>query len=158
MQPRRALAIKQAEISCHSHTSRRLFQSLRRLGTPFSLAFPLLLGALACDKKGPESEARASLTSILRDSIGAATDPKVAFIIEGNDRDKHLYVHFDTSAFPNMADSAFGLRAREIAQLSMRHYEKLDNLDSITVASRENLEPGVARVHNRRAFSIAQLR
>ena len=121
-------------------------------------AFPLLIGALACNEKGPEPEARANRTSILRDSIGAATDPKVAFIIDGNDRDKHLYVHFDTSAFPNMTDSAFGLRAREIAQLSMRHYEKVNNLDSITVASREDLEPGKARIHHERAFSIAQLR
>jgi hypothetical protein len=136
----------------------RLFQGLRRVGRALSFALPLLVGALACGENGPEREARANLTSILRDSVGAATDPKVAFIIEGNDQDKHLYMHFDTSAFPNMTDSAYGLRAREIAQLSMRHYEKINNLDSITVASRENLEPGVARIHHRRAFSIAQLR
>ena len=124
----------------------------------FSFAFVLVVGAVACNGKGPEAEARAHLTSILRDSVGAATDPKVAFIIDGNDRDKHLYVHFDTSAFPNMSDSAFGLRARKVAQLSMRHYEKADNLDSITIVSRENLKPGVARIHYRRAFSVAQLR
>jgi hypothetical protein len=121
-------------------------------------AFPLLIGSLACNEKGPEPEARANLTSILRDSVGADTDPQVAFIVEGNDRDKHLYVHFDESAFPNMTDSAFGPRAREIAQLSMRHYEKVNNLDSITVASRENLAPGKARIHHQRTFSVAQLR
>jgi hypothetical protein len=118
----------------------------------------LLVSALACEPKGHEPEARAKLTAILRDSLGAATDPKVAFIIDGNDRDQHLYVHFDTTAFPNLADSAFGFRAREIAQLSMRHYEKVDHLDSITVASREDVKPGVARIHHQRTFSLAQLR
>lgn len=147
-----------AERSHHPGRVRQLCQRVRTLETVFSCAFSFLVGAVACNEKGPEPEARASLTSILRDSVGAATDPKVAFIIDGNDRDKHLYVHFDTSAFPNMSDSAFGLRARKIAQLSMRHYEKPDNLDSITIVSRENLTSGVARIHYRRAFSIAQLR
>src|SRR4051812_14208915 len=157
MRPKR-ITIMRAEISRDPRRVRQLCQRVRTLERVFSCAFTLLVGAVACDEKGPEPEARASLTSILRDSVGAATDPKVAFIIEGNDRDKHLYVHFDTSAFPNMSDSAFGLRARKIAQLSMRHYEKAGNLDSITIASRENLKPGVARIHYQRAFSIAQLR
>ena len=41
----------------------------------------LALATFSCDKKGPEPAARANLTSILRDSIGAGTDPQVAFIV-----------------------------------------------------------------------------
>jgi hypothetical protein len=121
-------------------------------------ALVVVCAALACAENGPEPEARATLARILRDSIGGASDPKVAFIIDANHRDAHLYVHLDTSAFPNMSDSAFALRARDIARLSLRHYEKADDLDSVTVASRENLQPGVARIHHRSTFSIAQLR
>ncbi len=114
----------------------------------------LILGAAACEKEGHEAEARARLRSDLRDSLGAATDPEVAFI---GRRGSHLYVHFDTTAFANLSDSAFVVRARDVARFSLRHYQKAQDLDSITVGARENVKPGLARIHHTAAFGIAGL-
>jgi len=118
----------------------------------------ILIAGLACDRKAPERDARGKLASMLRDSIGRTTDPKVAFIVHGTALDRNLYVHFDTTAFANLSDSAFVVRAKEIARFSVRHYDKAQNLDSVTVASRETLEPGVARIHHQLTFSMTALR
>lgn len=120
--------------------------------------FALCLGATACEKNGPEAEARARLASVLRDSLGAATNPNVAFIVDDGSRDRHLYVLFDTTAFATISDSAFVVRARDIARFSLRHYGKAQALDSITVASRETLTPAEARIHHTATFAIAELR
>ena len=123
----------------------------------------LVLAAIStgCFGNGPEAEARAHLVDVLRDSAGAATNPQVAFIDDVGDKHphgQHLYVQLDTSAFSNLPDSAFVLRAQEIARLSMRHYENATNLDSITVVSLESLNPGVARIHHRHTFAVVELR
>jgi hypothetical protein len=120
--------------------------------------FTVCFGAAACEKNGPESEARARLASILRDSLGVATEANVAFIVDGRSRDRHLYVLFDTTAFANLSDSAFVVRARDVARFSLRHYEKAQALDSITVASRETLTLAEARIHHTATFAIAELR
>ncbi len=114
----------------------------------------LCLPIAGCGETRPVDRARANLASMLRDSLGESTDPKVDFIAHGSDRDRDLYVHFDTSAFANMADSAFNRRALKIAQFAMRHYALVDGLDSVTVAARDN----DAFIHHTRTFSIAQLR
>ena len=125
------------------------------------LGFVLVASAVACFGNGPEAGARAHLASVLRDSVGAATDPQVAFIINSQDsrgRNRHLYVQLDTNGFSSMSDSAFALRARDIGALALRHYEKAADLDSISVAALEKLKPGVARIHRQRAFTVADLR
>ena len=113
------------------------------------------VAALACDPKGPESEARARLATDLRDSLGSAANPSVAFIIDGAKRDSHLYVIFDTTFFPNVSDSVFQLRARDVAGFAMRHYEKASHLDSVTVAARDSVQPGGWRIHHTGTFSSA---
>jgi hypothetical protein len=118
----------------------------------------ILCGLAACTPKSPEEEARNKLAAMLRDSVGRGTDPKVSFIMEGAVSGKNLYVHFDTTAFPNMPESTFVVRARDVARFSLRHYEKAQDLDSVTIASRENLQPGLARIHHQRVFSTAELR
>ena len=114
--------------------------------------------ALACSPKPPEAEARAELQALLRDSLGRASDPKVAFIMDGASRDTHLYVNFDTVAFSGETDSSFAGHSRDIAGLSVRHYRKANHLDSITVAAREDVQPGLSRIHHTQTFSVAALR
>ena len=123
-----------------------------------SYALVFCLAPLACAREGHESEARARLTTVLRDSLGAATDPNVAFIANGGRRDSHLYVMFDTTEVPNVSDSVFELRARDIARFAMRHYEKAGELDSVTVATRESVQPGMWRIHHSSAFGVARLK
>lgn len=115
-----------------------------------------LLG-LACSPKAPEPEARERLAQVLRDSLGTTTNPNVAFIIDGIRRDSHLYVMFDTTAVGNVSDSGFEHRARDLARFAVRHYDKADKLDSVTVATREGVKPGVWRVHHSQTFAITGL-
>lgn len=124
----------------------------------FSCTLILLLASAGCDAKGPGLRARDRLASILGDSLGAATDPKVALITDGGARESHLYLHFDTTAFANLSDSAFELRAQDVGRFAMRHYENARALDSITVAARESVTPNSARLYHMRTFSVAQLR
>jgi hypothetical protein len=94
---------------------------------------------------------------VLRDSLGTTTNPKVAFIIDGGRRDSHLYVMFDTAAVGNVSDSVFEQRARILARFAVRHYDKVGELDSVTVATRELVQPGVWRLHHSHAFAITGL-
>ncbi|MFN2638481.1 MAG: hypothetical protein ABR585_15910, partial [Gemmatimonadaceae bacterium] len=110
------------------------------------------------DPRAPESEARARLATVLRDSLGRIADPNVAFIVDDGHRDSHLYVMFDTTAAPNVSDSVFQLRARDLARFAMRHYEKAGELDSVTIATRESVQSGVWRIHHTRAFAVANLK
>jgi hypothetical protein len=123
-----------------------------------SYALVFCLAPLACAREGHESEARARLATILRDSLGATTDPNVAFITDGGHRNSHLYVMFDTTAVPNVSDSVFELRARDLARFAMRHYEKAGELDSVTVATRESVQPGLWRIHHSSAFGVPRLK
>ena len=121
----------------------------------------LLLVSAGCDQNRHHVQARARLASTLRDSLGAAADPRTAFMfmIDRSRRDGHLYVHFDSTTFANLSDSAFGLRTREVARFTVRHYEKAETLDSVTVGSRENFTAkGEARMHKWRTFAIGELR
>jgi hypothetical protein len=117
----------------------------------------MLFGWIACAKDDHQAEARATLASFLRDSLGTTTDPQVAFIAGGGPRDSHLYVHFDTSAFANASDSAFAARARDVARFALRHYPNPQTLDSVTIGARENVAPGMAKIHHTLAFPVAEL-
>lgn len=121
-------------------------------------ALGFCLASFACEPQGHESQARDRLTRVLRDSLGATTDPNVAFIKDGGSRDSHLYVMFDTTAFPNVSDSVFELHARDLARFAIRHYDQAEMLDSVTVESREAVKPGMWRIHHTRAFAIAELK
>jgi hypothetical protein len=119
--------------------------------------FALFIAAVACHSGDSDADVRARLTDVLRDSLGRTADPNVAFMADGNNRGSHLYVAFDTTAVPNVSDAVFDSRARDLARFAVRHYERASNLDSITVATRERLQPGIWRVHHRRSFAMADL-
>jgi hypothetical protein len=118
-------------------------------------ALILCLAFTGCGEKAPEDVARAKLASILRDSLGDAADPQVGFIVNGPPppRYTHLYVHFDTAAFANLSDSAFALRARDVARFAVRHYPQANILDSVTVAARDS----AAWIRHTLTFPVAQL-
>ena len=94
---------------------------------------------------------------MLRDSLGRSSDASVAFIESGDRRDSHLYVMLDTAAVPNLSDSAFAIRARELARFAVRHYDNASTLDSVTVSARVPGQPGVWKVHHVRAFGVTSL-
>ena len=122
------------------------------------LAFALcLVAAAACHPRAADADPRTRLIAVLRDSLGEAAHPEVAFIANGGRPESHLYVTLDTSAVPNLPDSLFDGRARDLARFAVRHYEQANSLDSVTVATRELQQPGAWRVHHRRAFAVAGL-
>lgn len=123
-----------------------------------SLAALLSFATLACDAKSPEDEARSRLAADLTDSLGRASDPKVGFMIGGGSRYSHLVVNFDSLAFANQSDSSFRVKSRDIARFSIRHYEKSDDLDSITVAAGDEVRPGLTKILHTQTFSVADLK
>ena len=120
--------------------------------------FAFCLAEVACQPEAPDSRALARLTVALRDSLGRAADPNAAFITDGGHRESHLYLTFDTTAVPNASDSVFEDRARDLARFAVSHYERASDLDSITVATRELVQPGAWRVHHRHSFVISGLK
>ena len=129
-------------------------QSLRRA---VSCAVVSCLAAVACQPQDATSAARARLASALRDSLGRSSDANVGVINHGSRASSHLYVMLDTAAVPNVSDSAFAIHARAVARFAVRHYDNASTLDSVTVATREPLQPGVWKVHHKRAFAVAGL-
>lgn len=121
-------------------------------------ALALCLVAVTCRPKVPDADARTRLITALRDSVGAAVNPDVGFITDGGHRESHLYVTFDTSAAPALSDPLFDERARDLARFALRHYEKVSDLDSVTVATRQLRQPGVWQVQHRRTFAVAGLK
>jgi hypothetical protein len=108
---------------------------------------------LACND-APDIQARGDLASLLRDSVGQAADPQVAFLNNNN----HLLVHLDAKPFTHLSDSAFSAEARRIAQVAMRNYQGKARIDSISVEAREIMVPNQAmRVRESRTFSVAEL-
>ena len=98
--------------------------------------------------------ARENLAAVLGDSLGAATNPEVAFLKDN----RHLLVQFDTVAFPDLSDSAHAKRAEEIARFVERHYELAGDLDSVTVMAHQLLSPGAWKIRQERTFTAAVLR
>jgi len=131
---------------------------MARAGVSRTLAAAICLALLGCAPNASESEGRNRLAQILRDSLGAASNPNVGFIVDEGKRDSHLYVMFDTTAVANASDSVFAARALDIARFSLRHYDKATQLDSITIATRKAVERGVWRIQHTRTFASDQAR
>ena len=68
------------------------------------------------------------VASALRDSLGKAANPQVAFQKDST----HLLVQLATVAFPTVSESVLTAQATRIASFALRHYEKADQLDSVT--------------------------
>jgi len=119
-------------------------------------ACTLGLMVTACHRSAPD--ARAQLIAVLGDSLGGGANPDVGFMRNDARRKSHLYVAFETPPIPSVSDSDFDLRARGVARFVVRHYAHASELDSISVAAREPMRPGLWRVHHRRAFAVADLK
>ena len=124
----------------------------------------MLLGALtlglivpACHRNAPDGDARTQLIAVLGDSLGESANPDVSFMRNDARPKSHLYVAFETPPIPNVSDADFDLRARGVARFVVRHYLQASELDSISVAAREPMRPGLWRVRHRRTFAIADL-
>jgi hypothetical protein len=125
---------------------------------PVSYLLAICLPLAGCSPKAPGADARARLTTVLRDSVGEGVKPNVSFLADGGRPESHLYVTLDADAEPSESDSLFVRRARDLARFAVRHYERAGNLDSVTVALQEFWQPGVWRVVHSRAFAIASLK
>ena len=111
----------------------------------------ILLWATACNKS---PDPRDKLTSTLRDSVNADANPQVGYLRDS----AHLLINFDTTAFADRSDSAFALKAKDIANFALRHYANPQQLDSLTITARYPTSPGVWRVTNERTFAVSELR
>jgi hypothetical protein len=113
----------------------------------------LLLLALAAACAGPPNS-RERLSSVLRERLGKAADPQVAFKRDST----HLLVQLDTVAFPTVSESLLTDQARRIAGFALRHYERANQLDSVTVLYRAPVSRGVWYIRDTRTFPIENLR
>jgi hypothetical protein len=120
-------------------------------------AFALALVVPACHRDSPDGDARAQLIAVLGDSLGEGANPDVSFMRNSGRPHSHLYVMFEMPSIPSISDSAVDIRARGLARFVGRHYAHASELDSISVAAREPMRPGLWRVPHRRAFAIADL-
>jgi hypothetical protein len=100
------------------------------------------------------ANSRERVASALRDSLGKAADPAVAFQKDST----HLLVELAAAAFPTMPESALTDQARNIGVFAVRHYENASRLDSVTVVYREAARPGVWYIRHTRTFPIGNLR
>jgi len=80
-------------------------------------------------------------------------DPQVGFLTDST----HLRVALSTIAFPTMPDSVLTERARRIGGFALTHYEKANQLDSVSVLYREAVSPGIWHIRHKRTFTIASL-
>jgi hypothetical protein len=104
---------------------------------------------------GVPTNSRERLASTLRDSLGEAADPHVAYQRDST----HLLVELATAAFPTVADSILTSQARGIGGLALRRYEKANQLDSVTVLYREaSPQSGIWYIRHERTFPVANLR
>jgi O-acetyl-ADP-ribose deacetylase (regulator of RNase III) len=111
----------------------------------------LLCLVCGCAKAGNPRE---RLASALSDSLAKAADPEVAFRKDST----HLLVELATVAFPTVSDSLLTYQARDVAQFALRHYERANELDSVTVLYREESRPGVWYIRHTRTFPAGDLR
>jgi len=113
--------------------------------------------AAACEKKDAGAVARDALASQLRDSIGATADPQVSLFSGGPSPERHLYIQLDTAAFANQSEPQFADHAGDVARFATRHYDVSRPIDSITVASRSPMGPGIWKIYHSRTFSTREL-
>jgi hypothetical protein len=99
-------------------------------------------------------DSRQRVASALRDTLGKAADPQVAFM----NNSRHLLIQLSTAAFVNASDSTFAQQAKDIARFAFRRYEKASGLDSITVLDRNSVAKGVWQIRYTRTFPVKDLR
>ena len=107
----------------------------------------------ACIRPTPDNS-RTRLASVLRASLGDAADPQVAFEKDST----HLLVQLATVAFPTVSESQLSDEAKHIGRLAFQHYERVNELDSVTVLYREAVRSGVWRIRHERTFAVEELR
>jgi len=112
---------------------------------------PLLALAAAC--LGP-ANSRERLAAALKDRVGEAADPDVGFMRDST----HLLVNLATVAFRTVPDSALTVQARDIGAFALRHYERADEVDSVTVLYREKVSSGFWWIRHERTFPVGELR
>jgi hypothetical protein len=112
---------------------------------------PLLALAAAC--LGP-ANSRERLASALKDRVGEAADPQVAFMRDST----HLQVELATVAFRTVPESVLTVQARDIGAFALRHYERANEVDSVTVLYREAVSPGLWYIRHIRTFPVGDLR
>jgi hypothetical protein len=112
---------------------------------------PFLALAAAC--LGP-ANSRERLAAALKERVGEAADPDVAFLKDST----HLLVNLATVAFRTVPDSVLTVQARDIGRFALGHYERANELDSITVVYREAVSPGLWYVRHTRTFPVGDLR
>lgn len=115
----------------------------------------MLLSALmaACVGVTPDNP-RTRLAAVLRDSVGAPADPQVAFQKDST----HLLVELATVAFPTVSESELSDEAKSIGGFAFKHYERANELDSVTVLYREKVRSGVWWIRHERTFAVEELR
>src|SRR5438046_10446738 len=106
-------------------------------------------GTLACSNT-PRNPARENLVAALQDSLGKDAQPEVAFQRDST----NLQIELAAAPFAKLSDSAFTVRARDIARFALARYEKAGELDSITVLDRDVVSRGAWRIRDTRACSI----
>jgi hypothetical protein len=104
-----------------------------------------------CAKAGNPRE---RLASALSDSLEKAADPHVAFVRDST----HLQIELANAAFPAVPDSVRTNQASDIGRFALRHYERANELDSITVMYRDSVRPGVWNIRHTRTFPAGDLR
>ena len=111
----------------------------------------VLVSAAACARTPKDSRERAA--AALKERLGEAADPHVAFQKDST----HLLVQLATAAFPTMSETNLTDQATGIATFALRHYEKQNQLDSITVVYREKAAPGFWWIRHQRTFPVESL-
>lgn len=107
---------------------------------------------LACKQQPPE-DSRERLAIALSDSMGRVSDAHVAFLRDST----HLLIELSGPEFYGMPDSMFPTVANDIARFGLRHYDKADRLDSVSVLDRDSVVGGWRVIHLAR-FSVEDLR
>ena len=102
---------------------------------------------------GP-ANSRERLASVLSDSLGTAAEPDVAFQRDST----HLLVELATVAFPTVAESVLTRQATGIGRFALRHYERANEVDTVTVLYREAVRPGFWWIRHTRTFPARDLR
>src|SRR3979409_2112254 len=112
---------------------------------------PLLALAAAC--LGP-TNSRERLPSALNTRVGEAADPDVGFMRDST----HLLVNLATVAFRTVPDSVLTVQAKGVGAFALRHYERANEVDSVTVVYREKVSSGFWYIRHERTFPVAELR
>lgn len=121
--------------------------------TDSRIALLMLAFATAC--VGPaKDQSRERVASALSERLGEAADPQVGFHRDST----HLAVRLSTVAFPTVPDSVLTEQAMSIASFALRHYDKADGLDSVSVSYREAVRPGISHIRHERTFPVENLR